>query len=69
MEKMQYDYDSPVSIEILGGKGKDKKVKIMYMRNYLNPKTSSDNISEDNPNKQYDDDFIDYKYDNYKMPL
>lgn len=69
MEKMQYDYDSPVSIEILGGKGKDKKVKIMYMRNYLNPKTPSDNISEDNPNKQYDDDFIDYKYDNYKMPL
>lgn len=69
MEKMQYDYDSPVSIEILGGKGKDKKVKIMYMRNYLNPKTFSDNISEDNPNKQYDDDFIDYKYDNYKMPL
>ena len=69
MEKMQYDYDSPVLIEILGGKGKDKEVKIMYMRNYLNPKTSSDNISEDNPNKQYDDDFIDYKYDNYKMPL
>lgn len=69
MEKMQYDYDSPVSIEILGGKGKDKKVKIMYMRNYLNPKTFSDDISEDNPNKQYDDDFIDYKYDNYKMPL
>ena len=35
----------------------------MYMRNYLNPKTYSDNISEDNPNKKYDDDFIDYKYD------
>ena len=70
IDKMQYDYDSPILIEILGGKGKDKKVKIVYMRNYLNPKFKiNDGITTESPNKQYDDDFIDYKYDNYKMPL
>ena len=40
------------------------------MRNYLNPKFKiNDGITTESPNKQYDDDFIDYKYDNYKMPL
>ena len=29
----------------------------------------NDETTTESPNKQYDDDFIDYQYDNYKMPL
>ena len=68
MDKMEHDYNSPIFIEVLGGKGKDKKIKIVYMRNYLNPKFVIEESLDDNINKQYDDDFIDYKYDNYVLP-
>lgn len=68
MDKMEHDYNSPIFIEVLGGKGKDKKIKIVYMRSYLNPKLKIEENTDNNINKQYDDDFIDYQYDNYILP-